>query len=403
MANIIKEFNGSNTFVMGKPSDSDFELIKELLPSDDVKAEDLFTYKVKLCDNMIDRDNEIFSIKALNEAANKFKGVIGITNHHPDVESNHSRIYKTEVVTSDDILNDFGDPYTCVIAYAYTLNNESNSLLIEEIKAGIKSEVSIGFACNHRICSICNSEFSECEHICGHEYDIKNKKVICVGVLDSIDDAYEWSFVSIPAQRRAGVVKKYDFKEGTMNFKELALEIAKSLDSETSSKFLAAVDEVIKPENEILKSLNLRVKELEEEIQSKDDIISDMVEAEKSRKLAEALDQLFGELKPVNDKMRKLAEGVISELVGLDDDGNVTGIEEAKAELQKEEYKPLFTGCKSETNPDDPEGGGDPDDETAKAFRQLTKQKSKVDFTRISNFKSSEQKYSAKSAGINTL
>ena len=60
---------------MGVPSDEDFETIKELMPSDDINKDDLFVYKVVLCDNNIDRDYEKFSHQALVQVAQLFKSL----------------------------------------------------------------------------------------------------------------------------------------------------------------------------------------------------------------------------------------------------------------------------------------------------------------------------------------
>lgn len=402
-----------NVFIMGAPDERAFDLIKKLAPSDDLKTEDLFVYRVVLCDNRVDRDLEMFSHSALVDGASKFNGVIGIEDHTNSVKYNHSRIYDTEIVVYPDEKNDFGEPYECLVAYAYTLNNDKNKQLIDEIKSGIKKEVSIGFSSSNRVCSICGCSNYSCDHIRGKEYapEGSDEQKLCVGIINSIDDAYEWSFVSVPAQRGAGVTKSFTLskEESTMDFKSLAQEIAKGLDAEMSIKFLKAVDEVLKPESEIVKSLQTKIAGLEADIVSKDAEIKSMKEAETERVIEDALDEIFETLVPKNDTMRELACKVIEGMITVDDEGKACGKEAAVETLSAEEYKPLF----SETKPDDAGAGKskkeedpDPAGTTSKgsdatvtedgvknySYKGAVDVTKSIDFSRVSKFNPGETK-----------
>jgi hypothetical protein len=61
----------------------------------------------------------------------------------------------------------------------------------------------VGCAVEEVLCSVCGQELGECAHEKGEEYNGQ----LCHGILKGAKDAYEWSFVAVPAQRRAGVVK----------------------------------------------------------------------------------------------------------------------------------------------------------------------------------------------------
>lgn len=89
-----------------------------------------------------------------------------------------------------------------MVLYAEDKENEE---LIEEIKAGIIKEVSVGCAVKSCICSVCGKELgkSECSHVRGGIYDGR----LCYGELQNPTDAYEWSFVAVPAQKNAGITK----------------------------------------------------------------------------------------------------------------------------------------------------------------------------------------------------
>ncbi len=172
-----------------------------------VTASQVFTFKVKLCDNEVDRDTESFTIDALNTLAELFKGKTGIKDHTPMTDNQIARIYDTVVITEADKLTALGEEYTYLEAHCYILRIAKNEDLIAEIEAGIKKEVSVRCLMSSRFCSICGTEAglfnTKCEHAVGKLYDNK----ICCIRLDKAVDAYEFSFVAIPAQREAGAKK----------------------------------------------------------------------------------------------------------------------------------------------------------------------------------------------------
>ena len=83
------------------------------------------------------------------------------------------------------------------------LRTGANADLIAQIEGGIKKEVSVGCAVEKEVCSVCGEEMGSCHHVKGRTYNGK----LCWGELTGAKDAYEWSFVAVPAQRRAGVIK----------------------------------------------------------------------------------------------------------------------------------------------------------------------------------------------------
>lgn len=172
-------------------------------------AEEVYIFPVTLCDNEIDRDNERFSVKALEEMAEKFVGVTGIFDHNPKGENQTARIFMTELVREDRNTS-LGEPYTYLRGYAYMVRTESNADLIREIDGGIKKEVSVSCSAERQICSVCGADrrVKPCHHVKGRKYNGK----LCFLTLESISDAYEWSFVAVPAQVNAGVTKSFDGK-----------------------------------------------------------------------------------------------------------------------------------------------------------------------------------------------
>ncbi len=172
----------------------------------DLKEDEVYTFSVVLCDNEIDRDGEAFTPNALQGLAKLFLGKTGIFDHDPKGQNQSARIYHTEVVQSRDKMTSYGTPYCSLQAKAYMVRNARCDDLILEIDAGIKKEVSVGCSMNRRVCSICGTPISrKCDHKKGKSYSGR----LCYTVMEEPTDAYEWSFVAIPAQRAAGVVKHH--------------------------------------------------------------------------------------------------------------------------------------------------------------------------------------------------
>ena len=178
----------------------------------ELKAEEVYTFSVHLCDNEVDRDHERFSSETLEELAKLFVGKSGIFDHQWSARGQTARIFRTEIVREEGIITAAGDPYCFLKGYAYMLRTEGNRELIAEIEGGIKKEVSIGCAVNRAVCSVCGKDVRAegCSHVKGGEYGGKQ----CFHQLEGATDAYEWSFVAVPAQKNAGVMKQKQWREG---------------------------------------------------------------------------------------------------------------------------------------------------------------------------------------------
>lgn len=170
----------------------------------ELEAQEVYTFAVRLCDNEIDRDWERFTEETLEELAALFVGKSGMFDHQWSALGQTARIYRTEVVTEEGTMTGAGTPYRYVKGYAYMLRTDKNRDLIEEIEGGIKQEVSVGCAVERAVCSVCGETYGACCHEKGQQYDGR----LCWVELEYATDAYEWSFVAVPAQRRAGVLKK---------------------------------------------------------------------------------------------------------------------------------------------------------------------------------------------------
>ena len=161
-----------------------------------LKAGEVYCFSVRLCDDLPDRDYERFDTAALPVLAELFRGKTGIADHDWSAERQIARIFDTEVLSEN------GARY--IRAHCYMLRTEKNADLISEIEGGIKKEVSVGCAVRRTVCSVCGKPYGTCEHRKGLDYDGKT----CYAVLCEPTDAYEFSFVAVPAQRQAGVLKR---------------------------------------------------------------------------------------------------------------------------------------------------------------------------------------------------
>lgn len=199
----------------------------------ELTKDEVYIFNITLCDNEIDRDFEVFSEKSLEELSVLFVGKTGISDHSMRSSDQTARIFRAYTQKTPGRKTSYGEEYVALKAQAYMVRTKKNEDLIKEIDAGIKKEVSIGCAATEHICSICgeNTVSKRCNHIKGKTYNDK----ICFHFLSGITDAYEWSFVAVPAQREAGVTKAYKIKED--KFLENPNEILKSaLDSGNLTK-----------------------------------------------------------------------------------------------------------------------------------------------------------------------
>lgn len=189
-------------------SKEDLALINTFTQKEMTK-DDIFSFCVILCDNEIDRDYERFTEDSLHKLADFFIGKTAIRDHSMKSSDQSARTYKTEVIKDSTRKNSLGEDYVYLKAWCYMPRIKKNEELIEEIKAGIIKEVSVGCAVKSCICSVCGKELgkSECSHVRGGVYDGR----LCYGELQNPTDAYEWSFVAVPAQKNAGITKKFGF------------------------------------------------------------------------------------------------------------------------------------------------------------------------------------------------
>ena len=161
----------------------------------ELSENDIYSFKMVCCDTQIDRDGEAFTKNALQKLAGLFIGKTVITDHKPSAENQIARIYKTLVEENSGISR--------LIAWAYIPKNSGNDDFITLIDTGIVKEVSVGCSVKKCTCSVCGKELRFCQHKKFKDYD----GTICHGILDEVTDAYEVSFVAVPAQKGAGVTK----------------------------------------------------------------------------------------------------------------------------------------------------------------------------------------------------
>ena len=192
----------------GVPVGRQLEAINALSKAE-LTAEQVYVFSLRLCDDQVDRDHERFDTEALAGLARLFIGKTGIIDHQWSAGNQVARIFETEVVREDRV--------SYIKAWAYIRRGGRAEELIADIEAGILKEVSVGCAMGMAVCSVCGSEYGTCGHRKGEHYDGQ----LCCAILREPMDAYEFSFVAVPAQREAGVLKALG---GGKTLKELAEE-----------------------------------------------------------------------------------------------------------------------------------------------------------------------------------
>ncbi len=158
-------------------------------------AQQVYVFSMRLCDDQPDRDMERFDTAALPTLAKLFVGKTGIVDHRWSTDAQVARIFETQVVQENGV--------SYIKAWAYIRRGGQADEVIADIEAGIKKEISVGCAMGRAVCSICGAEYGNCGHHKGEMYDGQ----ACHVILREPMDAYEFSFVAVPAQREAGVIK----------------------------------------------------------------------------------------------------------------------------------------------------------------------------------------------------
>ena len=161
----------------------------------ELTEEQVYVFSLRLCDDQVDRDFERFDTAALPGLAKLFIGKTGIVDHKWSSENQVARIFAAETVLEDGV--------SYIKAWAYIRRGGANDEIIADIEAGIKKEVSVGCAMGRSVCSVCGSDYGTCGHQKGQYYDGQ----LCCAILKEPMDAYEFSFVAVPAQVNAGVLK----------------------------------------------------------------------------------------------------------------------------------------------------------------------------------------------------
>lgn len=206
---------------------ADIELINQYSKRQ-LTPDEVYVFSLVLCDNDVDRDTERFTDETLEQLAPLFLGKTGISDHRWSSEKQHSRIYRASV-EKDTKNNSIGEPLAVLRADAYMLRTEDTKSMVDAIDGGILKEISVACAVSECNCSICKEALRfdwrtwtvQCSngHIKGQKYDGKT----CIGDLEKPTDAFEFSFVAVPAQKRAGVIK------GAENVAD-AIELLKTAD-----------------------------------------------------------------------------------------------------------------------------------------------------------------------------
>ena len=203
-------------------------------------AGEVYVFTVVLCDNDVDRDGERFTVESLFALEKLFVGKTGIFDHNPSAKNQTARIISCKVENVASRTTATGDEYFCLKARAYLPRTEGNSELIAALDSGIVKEVSVGCAVGKILCNVCGEDIGMCPHRKGETYGGK----LCCGELTEPYDAYEWSFVAVPAQKNAGVTKTAYGKEIDMEgiMKKLSRGQSATFSDRDCKKLLEYID-----------------------------------------------------------------------------------------------------------------------------------------------------------------
>lgn len=208
----------------------------------ELSPDEVYIFTVALCDNDVDRDYERFTVESLFELEKLFVGRTGIFDHDPSAKNQKARIISCRVEAVVGGKTALGDELFRLTARAYMRRTEGNAELIDAIDSGIIKEVSVGCSIGRTVCSVCRRDMysPECDHVKGRVYEGE----LCVGELCEPSDAYEFSFVAVPAQRGAGVMKSTDKEKDMKDITKLLEAESLTLDSAGMKALRAYIGEL---------------------------------------------------------------------------------------------------------------------------------------------------------------
>lgn len=262
-----------------------------------LSLDEVYIFPISLCNNDVDRDIEKFTVESLNAIASLMVGKTIVLDHRWSAKNQSARIFKTNVEQVSGKITKDGEPFYHLTALAYAVKSDATKDFILNIDAGILKEVSVGVGVSKHTCSICGLDYygGECRHYKGEVYDEQEMFV----KLEGINDAYEVSFVAVPAQPEAGVTKqrkdedkmKYndDLKQYGIDESDFQSIISKSkeIDADLFLKILKAADKE--------KTVFLTVDEAKKEFGeiSKEELFSKMKSYEQQQTKASEYDEIF--------------------------------------------------------------------------------------------------------------
>lgn len=194
----------------------------------ELSEEEVYLFRIAAADDRIDRDYERFLPKTLRELAKLFVGKTVIMDHFWSAANQTARIYAGDVEEENGV--------TRMILRAYMLRTEETAEAIRAIEGGILREVSVGCTAKEIRCSVCGELYGSCPHRKGQEYDGK----ICHGELHGAQDAYELSFVAVPSQKGARIIKGYEPEKN----EEFLQKQAEALQLQEEKRFMEVIEHV---------------------------------------------------------------------------------------------------------------------------------------------------------------
>lgn len=323
-------------------------------------TDEVYMFKVVLCDNDVDRVNDKMTDNFLVEYAQASKGLTGLKDHDWESDNQLARLYDTEVVTDDSTLNKLGEPRKYVLGKAYTLTKYQD--YIDKINAGLLKESSVSFDSVGDTCSICGAVTTKGEddvaicpngHVMGKEYDGK----LCYNSINKLKDSYEWSLVAVPCQRNSGIKNK-NLDNGGMSImkksmfmlqKLLNSKAFKEADEETQKALKEAVDTAADADlsEDDIKALIAENTKLKEEVSSLKEKVKEAEGGRTRDKIESIVSKAVDDMKPLTPTVKENIMRDI-DLNGMKlEDGQIPGLDDVFAGI-KEKYKGLIAEAKAE-------------------------------------------------------
>lgn len=218
---------------------------------------DFYTATLRITDDAVNRKFMKFGKRELEQIAEMInRDTIPFTRNHNfnDTDLKFGRVFEARVVRRRD-----SEARHEVRAKAFIPKRDAYSEIVQAMRDGVQREGSLSFNIERLTCSVCGNDIrdiAKCPHLPGMKYEEDGEAKLCIGLKENVTDVYEFSLVTVPAVRHAGVIGVADgLKDFDAIIDDFLAKKAEMLNSAQAEKITEEVEEMEKTKMKDMESV----------------------------------------------------------------------------------------------------------------------------------------------------